>query len=379
MSTRGIFEKGEGILRLMPVFIAHKFSKPGFRLRLHPDDYYGLGMKNGAIKERLLSTVMARPSYIDTEGDSISLADMVKEMGADIIGEELMENHGTWPIHAKFFDYGEPLFHHLHLDFDKAAPVGHLGKPEAYYFPPQMNNHPGTFPHTYFGLDPSTTKEMVLKCLRDFETRDTNITALSRAFRLEMGTGWYVPPGVLHAPGSYCTYEPQWNSYSGAVYQNVVAGEVFSIDGLRNCCPDGKKDDLNYMLDLIDWNINVDPHFKEHYFRPPVLCREGEGYTENWITYNNPYFSAKELTVNPGQTVTVIDDAAYGCVLVQGHGKFGVYDAEAATMVRLGQRTADEYFVSQMAAKKGVTITNASMFEPMVILKHFADDLICQL
>ena len=104
-----------------------------------------------------------------------------------------------------------------------------------------------------------------------------------------------------------------------------------------------------------------------------------EGYTEKWITYNNPYFSAKELTVDPGQTVIVTDDAAYGCVLVQGYGKFGVYDAEAAIMVRINQRTADEYFVSKMAAEKGVTITNSSMFEPLVILKHFADDLICQL
>jgi hypothetical protein len=73
----------------------------------------------------------------------------------------------------------------------------------------------------------------------------------------------------------------------------------------------------------------------------------------------------------PGQTVTVRDSAAYGCIVIQGHGKFGVFDAEAAIMLRFGQMSADEYFVSERAAKEGVTITNRSRCEPMVILKHF--------
>ena len=31
------------------------------------------------------------------------------------------------------------------------------------------------------------------------------------------------------------------------------------------------------------------------------------GYVEKWITYGNPYFAAKELTVLPGHTVTIQD------------------------------------------------------------------------
>ena len=374
--VRELFEQGNGILRLLPNFVAYKFSKPGFRLKLHPDDYYSFGMNKGAIKERLLSSVMQScSSYVDAGDNPVSLREVVQELGAEIIGNDLMEKHGTWPIHAKFFDYGEPLFHHLHLDFDAAARVGQLGKPEAYYYPPQMNNYPGTFPHTYFGFDPSTTKEMVRERLLDFENRDMRITELSRAFRLQLGTGWYIPGGVLHAPGSYCTYEPQWNSSSGAIYENVTAGEVNSMDGIRRSCPEGKENDMDYIMSLIDWEKNVDPHFKEKYFRPPVVCAsEEKTYTEKWITYNNPYFSAKELTVHPGQTVTIKDEAAYGCVFVQGHGKFGGFDAETPTMIRFGQRTADEYFVSEQAAKKGVTIYNRSQFEPVVVLKHFADN-----
>jgi hypothetical protein len=57
--------------------------------------------------------------------------------------------------------------------------------------------------------------------------------------------------------------------------------------------------------------------------------------------------------------------------MIQGHGKFGVYDAEAAIMLRFGQASTDEYFVSENAAGEGVKIINQSRFEPMVILKHF--------
>jgi len=371
---RKLLEDCGGILRLMPNFVAYKFNKPGFRLKLHPDDYYALGMENGAIKERLLASVMpGRASAI--EGTDFTLQEVVETLGADILGQDMYEKHGTFPIHAKFFDYGEPLFHHLHLDFESAARIGIQGKPEAYYFPAQMNNHPGTFPHTYFGFDPTTTKDMVRDCIRDFSLRDTRITQLSRAFRLQLGTGWYVPPGVLHAPGSYLTYEPQWNSSSGAVFENVTAGEVNTFGAFSSSCPEGKKDDLDYIMSLIDWEKNIDPNFKETYFRQPITRHKTAAYEEKWITYNNPYFSATELTIQPGETVTITDDAPYGCVFVQGHGRFGNFTAETPTLIRFGQPTADEYFVSYNAAKAGVVITNASTVEPMVILKHFAVDV----
>jgi len=69
--------------------------------------------------------------------------------------------------------------------------------------------------------------------------------------------------------------------------------------------------------------------------------------------------------------VAIRDSAAYGCVLTQGHGKLGVYDAETATMLRFGQLSADEYFVSEQRANAGLTIVNLSKVEPLVMLKHF--------
>ena len=122
----------------------------------------------------------------------------------------------------------------------------------------------------------------------------------------------------------------------------------------------------------MDWEKNIDPHYRKTYFRSPIICKHSdEKHTEKWITYANDYIAAKELTINPGQTVTLKDVAAYGCIILQGHGKFGVYDAEASVILRYGQASNDEYFVSEQAAKQGVIISNQSKFQPMVILKHF--------
>ena len=387
MKIKQTFEQGGGIFCLMPVFVPRRFSRAGFRLRLHPDDYYALGTKRGSIKERWFSSVipaMNGPLAPADEGMSyvlpfdgntagkFTLREAGDVLGRDLVGDELMTRYGGWPMYSKFFDYEVPLFHHLHLGFDAAAAVRRLGKPEAYYFPPEMNNYAGTFPATYFGFDPDVSKEEVMERLMMYEKGDNRITELSRAYRIQLGTGWYTPPGVIHAPGSYLTYEPQWNSDVNSVYENIASGEVYDYDFLVENCPEDKKRNLEYVMSLLDWEKNVDPHYRKHYFRPPVACPNSDGrYAEKWVAYANDYIAAKELTVQPGQKVVVSDGAAYGCIIIQGHGRFGAYDAEASVMLRFGQPSNDEFFVSEAAAKQGVVIENRSRFQPMVILKHF--------
>jgi hypothetical protein len=380
------YEKNEGIFRLIPVFVPRLFSSPGRRLRLHPDDYFALGTERGAIKERWFSSVitanngplaasdegLSYVSYGTMPADRFSLKDAVSELGAPLIGVDIHHKYGTWPMYSKFFDYGVPLFHHLHLDFEAAKKVGFLGKPEAYYYPPQYNNYPGTMPLTYFGFDPDCTKEQVRERLMAYTKGDNRITELSRAYRIELGTGWYTPPGVVHAPGSYLTYEPQWNSDVNSVYENIASGEVYNRNFLVENLPDNKKMDIDAVMDLMDWEANIDPNYKKHYFRPPVTACEDKGvFIEKWVIYGNPYVGAKELTVLPGQSVTIADTGAYGCILTQGYGSIGGYNCETAGMLRFGQLSADEFFVGYEAAVRGVTIVNKSQCEPLVMLKHF--------
>jgi len=374
-----------GIFKLIPVFVPRLFSTPGRRLRLHPDDYYALGTARGAIKERWFSSVircnngpLAKEdegySYVscgENKEDRFLLKSAVEVLGAALIGEDMMARFGTWPMYSKFFDYDVPLFHHLHLDFAAAAKVGALGKPEAYYYPPQYNNYEGSMPATYFGFDPSVTKEEVRERLLMYLRGDNRITELSRAYRIELGTGWYTPPGVVHAPGSYLTYEPQWNSDVNSVYENIASGEVYDYNFLVENLPDAEKDSVDAVMALMDWEANTDPHYKQHYHRRPLPASKEEGvYEEKWVVYGNPYVGAKELTVLPHRAVTIRDSGAYGCVLVQGHGTIGDYDCEAAGMLRFGDLSADEFFVGAEAAAQGVTIVNKSV-EPLVMLKHF--------
>ena len=388
-------EQGKGIVRLAPNWVPRSFCVPGRRIKLHPDDYYALGGERGGIDERwFASTTPADNGPLTSPNEGLSfivfedngktekvlLKDAVDELKGEIIGDRLWSEHKRWPMYSKFFDNKGALPHHIHHRDEHAALTGQLGKPEAYYFPPQANNHGGDFPYTFFGLNPGVTKDQVLKALKDAaEGRDNKITSLSAAYRLDVGTGWDVPPGVLHAPGSLCTYEPQKASDVFAMYENITHDQVVPKELLWKDTPKDKEGNVEWLLSIIDWDLNVDPDFAKNRFMAPrpvksVKEMEAEGYIENWICYKSTTFSAKELTVMPGKTVTIKDSACYGFITMQGHGTIGQWDIETPALIRYGQLTHDEYFVSEQAAKEGVKITNPSGTDPIVMLKHFGPD-----
>src|SRR4029077_14741796 len=96
----------------------------------------------------------------------------------------------------------------------------------------------------------------------------------------------------------------------------------------------------------------------------PVKQMEDAGYRENWVTYGTGWYAAKELTVLPGRSVTIKDGAAYGLIVTQGHGTFGKHAVSAPTMIRFGQMTEDELFVTADKARQAVRIQNASASDP---------------
>lgn len=393
MNTRSLtslaLEQGGGILRLAPTWVPRFYCVPGRRIKLHPDDYYALGSARGGFDERWLSSTtpanngpLTAPheglSFVVLEDggrtEKILFRDAIDELQGGIIGDRIWREHGCWPMYSKFFDNMGALPHHVHHRDEHARLVGQNGKPESYYFPPQMNNHGGDFPYTFFGIEPGTSKDQIRECLVNFTKGDNKITNLSRAYRLEPGTGWDVPPGILHAPGSLCTYEPQRNSDVYSMYQSLTGDQLVQEELLWKDCPADRMGDFDYLVEVLDWEANVDPAFVANHFMRPRLVRPVEemaGYVEKWISYRSPAYSAKELTVLPGQTVTITDAAAYGVILVQGHGKLGSWQADTPTLIRYGQLTSDEFFVTEEAARSGVVISNPSSTDPLVMLKHF--------
>lgn len=382
-------EQTGGLLRLAPCWVPRNFLHPGKRLKLHSNDLYAFGKSRGGIDERWFgSTTEAMNagrepdeglSYFVHEGKRALLRDAVQNLGPEIVGEGIWQKYKRWPVYSKFFDNMGPIPHHMHQNQSQARLVNQDGKPEAYYFPPQHNYVGNNFPYTFFGLTPGATKSDVRRCLENWEVGDNGILDLSQAHRLKPGTGWFVPPCTLHAPGSLCTYEPQWGSDVFGMYQSLVEGRDVPWDLLVKDVPRDKRNDLDYLVDQLDWEANTNPDFKrDHYIEPvPVADTMDLGYMDYWVTYGRVEgrqpFSAKELTVQPGCTVTLKENGAHSLIVTQGSGHINNLTLDCPNMIRFHDLTRDEVYVTAKAAADGVTYQSSSN-EPLVVLRYFGPE-----
>jgi hypothetical protein len=401
-------EAGEGLLRMAPNWVPRSFLHPGKRIKLHPHDWYAYGAHRGGIDERWFgsTTDAANEGRVWHEGQSFVsgptdssntdssntdvggsnqggdgqlflLKDAIAAEPSRIIGQSLWDKYGKWPVYSKFFDNMGPIPHHMHQRQEDAELVGQEGKPESYYFCPQYNNVDNNFAYTFMGLEPGTTKADLRRCLENWSRGDNGILDLSRAYRLQRGTGWLIPPGVLHAPGSLCTYEPQWGSDVFGMYQSLVEGREVPWSLLVKDMPEEKHQDLDFIIGQLDWEKNVDTHFKESNYLAPLVADEGSGWVDRWIVYGlvdgKQLFSAKELTLAPGAKCTLKDPGASCWITVQGRGQMGKLALQTPAMIRFGAATQDEVFITHEGANAGVEIENSGS-EPLVSLRYFGPD-----
>ena len=181
-----------------------------------------------------------------------------------LLGAETMARQEGWNLLCKFFDNMGPIPHHMHQSDEHAKRVGRRGKPEAYYFPPQYNPTDNNYPYTFMGLEPGTTKDDVRRCLENWNKGDNGITYLSRAYRLERGTGWQIDPGILHAPGIAPDLRAAGEQRRlrdvpvGGRRTDHAVGACWS----RTCRPSNTQD-LDYIIGMLDWDANVNPRFGE--------------------------------------------------------------------------------------------------------------------
>ena len=388
--TEAALEQSGGLLRLAPCWVPRSFLQPGRRLKLHPNDLYAFGLDRGGIDERwFASTTPAANenrtpdeglSYVVFEDKRFTFLQAVAELGAGLVGEQIWSKYARWPLYSKFFDNMGPIHFHMHQSDEYARLVGQEGKPESYYFPPQYNAIGNNFPYTFFGLEPGTTKEQVKQCLENWNRGDNGILDLSKAYRLKPGTGWLVGPGILHAPGSLVTYEPQWGSDVFSMWQSLLEGRPTPRELLIKNIPADKHFDFDFIVSELDWDANVEPHFKaNHYLEPvPVAGTESEGYLDRWIVYGKingrQLFTAKELTIQPRAKCTIRDQGAYGLIVVQGRGTMNRLTLDCPKLIRFVELTEDEVFCSEAAARAGVAFENTSDVEDLVVLRYFGPD-----
>ena len=137
-----------------------------------------------------------------------------------------------------------------------------------------------------------------------------------------------------------------------------------------------------FIIGQLDWEKNVDPNFKANNYLEPIEADRGEGWVDRWVVYGRvnqkQLFSSKELTLQPGAKCTLQDPGASGWITVQGKGRIGNLDLQTPAMIRFGEQTTDEVFITHAAATQGVEIENLGS-EPLVGLRYFGPDVFATL
>jgi len=166
-----------------------------------------------------------------------------------------------------------------------------------------------------------------------------------------------------------------------AMFQSMVEGRPVPRSLLTQDVPEDKHFDMDFLADLVDYAANTDAEFKKHHYIEPIPVADtaSEGYVDKWIVYGTiagqQKFSARELTVMPGARCTIHDAGASGVIVTQGHGRIGKIEVDCPSIIRFGQLTQDEVFISHEAAIAGVTFENHSQTDPLVTLRYFGPDV----
>lgn len=383
--TRDIVEKelenSNGILKLKPAWIARDFLPPGRRLGLGEEEYDA--GDRGFICERWLASVTKADNVIGPEdeglsylrlesNENINLNDAVRLAGDLIMGKEYARTHKGLGRLAKIYDFGARIPYHIHQMEKDARLVGRNSKDEAYYFLEDVDT--GPHPETYFGVHPYIVDEKKYDILLPYliEWKDDLILRHARAYLNVPGEGFFLPSGVLHAPGTALTLELQEDSDVFAMLQALNAGKIISKELLFKdiCTEDREKKGERVILEQLDWPVNGDPYFYENHHLANIAV-EGSRQTggeEHWIYYNTTKFSGKRLIVKPGQSFTFTEKGVFSILVWRGKGIFDGHKIEG------GNFECDELLISYDRAVKPITVKNDGK-DNLMIIKFFGPDI----
>jgi hypothetical protein len=372
---------GDGILRLAPAWVARDFLPPGRRLGV-AEEAYDLGERGFLCERWLASTTKADNrvgppdeglSYLALEGvEPITLKEAVEIDPAAIMGETYAATHTGLGRLAKIFDYSTRLPLHLHQRQEHAALVGRRSKDEAYYFPDGVDM--GPHPETFLGVHPWIAEEKAYDVLLPYlEAWDSDlILRHTRGYAQVAGEGFFVPSGVLHAPGSALTIELQEDSDVFAMLQALNAGTIISKELLwKDVRPEDREaKGERFILELIDWEENGDPYLYENHHLSPLRIESTRqpGAEESWIFYDTPKFSGKRLVLQPGAAFDGVDEGVHSVFVWRGSGSYGGLEVQG------GVPELDELLVTHDRAVRGVQVRNTGRDE-LLAIKFFGPDV----
>lgn len=212
------------------------------------------------------------------------------------------------------------------------------GKLEAYFFPP-LDVPPynlklsGVF--SRFGLRPDATPAQVVEAFRRFG-QDDSLYALQNKYELGPWESWIIRPKIMHSPGPWLTFEIQtpqddfnllgWQvgrPLQGAEYADTKASQQMR----------GFSSEEQLFAETIDWDLNVDPAFKEKWHRPATVLEEGPWGRRIRIFHFE--FNGEGFELLPGGKYTRPADARpFAAIVWSGEGTVNGQPASAEQMER---------------------------------------------
>ena len=378
---RRAIEEGEGILHLRPEWVARDFIPPGKRLGLKESDY-DVG-ERGYICERWLASITRAENAVGPENEGLSrlrtdsdeeitLKEATELLPELVMGDAYASAHKGLGRLVKVYDFGARIPFHYHQMQKDASLLGRNSKDEAYYFLEDVDM--GPHPETFFGVHPFIVERKEFDRLLPYlkEWNSDAILKLSRAYTNEAGEGFYLPSGILHAPGTALTLELQEDSDVGSFVQALNAGRIISKELLyKDVPPDSRKRyEERAVLDQLDWKANGDPYFYENHHLVPILVEESshDGAREWWVFYNTRKFSGKKLEIEPGASCTCIEKGVFSMFVWRGTGDVGGNEVIA------GDPERDELFVCHDRATRPLTIRNTGRSK-LILFKFFGPDI----
>ena len=227
-----------------------------------------------------------------------------------------------------------------------------------------MGNHPETFLGLHPSLDRDRLWDELVTVIADWD--DDRILRYSPAYLQVAEEGYFVPSGVLHAPGTALTLELQEDSDSMAIFQALNAGTIISK---RLLMKDVSEEDRarhgeTAPLHWIDWPENTDPYFYEHHHLIPRVFRDEGDSTEAWIFYGSPKFCGKRLIIQPGGTYRARESGVFSLLVWRGHGEIGGVQVAGQSFDR------DELLIVHDCAVRDLDYVNTGN-QPLVVIKVF--------
>jgi hypothetical protein len=236
---------------------------------------------------------------------TLSLRDAIKAAPREMIGEELLARHGAeFRVLVKLLDPGEAIPFHIHATDAQVKRMpkhfrGHrFGKDEAYYFP--RVEPKGPLPYSHVGLYPGVSKRELFDAVK--KGRDGALE-FSPVLYQEYETGFFLPAGVPHSPGTALTLEIQQPSDVYTLLETRAAGKEMSPQQIH---PGFKS--LEEAFELIDFKLSEKVGRIEYnrlvpsvirsdrageiaWIFPPDICRKFGGKrirVKTWMTLQEP-------------------------------------------------------------------------------------------